>query len=85
MVNGAKQPITLFALDETKKTGFIVIPQLKFSYLVTKTFSVYTSGSFNMGPNLSSPQEILQPQGGFNDKNHRAIPTQCRKNDQSAG
>lgn len=69
MVNGTKQTITLLDLDDTKKTGFSVIPQLKISYLLTKKLGVHTSASFNMGPRLSSEQQILEPQGGFNDKN----------------
>lgn len=69
MVNGAKQTITLLDLDETRQTGFVVIPKLKIGYSFTKTFGVYTSAAFNMGPKLSSAQRKLEPQGGFNDKN----------------
>lgn len=69
MVNGTTQTITLADLNKRKKTGFITIPQLKISYQITGAVGVYTSASFNIGPSISSDQRILEPQGGFNDKN----------------
>ena len=69
MVNGAAQTITLADLNKGKKTGFIIIPQLKIGYQLVETFGIYTSASFNIGPTISSDQRILEPQGGFNDKN----------------
>ncbi|MFT3701748.1 MAG: hypothetical protein QM802_05235 [Agriterribacter sp.] len=69
MVNGTTQTITLLSLDEAKKKGFIIIPQLKISYALTEKFGIYTSASFNAGAKINTEQNVLEPKGGFNEKN----------------
>lgn len=69
MVNGSPQTIILSESSEVKSTGFIAIPQLKISYPLSSTLSIYAAGSLDLGPEIKTTQSWLKPAGGFNDKN----------------
>lgn len=68
-VNGTSQTITLLDRGEQTKNGFTFIPQLKTSYAITKAFAVYISASSNIGSKIFSEQSVLEPKGGYNEKN----------------
>jgi hypothetical protein len=73
--NGTTQTLTLSDLPEVKSTGFVAVPQLKISFPLAKTFSIYTSAGLNIGPKITTGQRKLEPAGGFNDR-HTYEPAQ---------
>lgn len=73
--DGTTQRIILSDRPEERKTGFVMIPELKISYLFAETFGVYAAANLNTGGKMRSVRRILEPQGGFNDK-HTYEPSQ---------
>lgn len=67
--NGTKQTVTLSQLQETKRTGFVTVPQLKIGYPLTSSFSIYASAGMNICPKMNITQRRLEPNGGFNNNN----------------
>ncbi|WP_109698137.1 carboxypeptidase regulatory-like domain-containing protein [Chitinophaga deserti] len=67
--DGSKQTISLWDMAEEKQTGFVMIPRLKVSHRITRSFSVYASAAYNTGGEVNSVQRRLKPQGGFKEDN----------------
>ncbi len=67
--DGSKQTISLWDMAEEKQTGFVMIPRLKVSHRISKSFSVYLSAAYNSGGEVNSMQRRLKPQGGFKEDN----------------
>lgn len=73
MVNA--KPVALVGSPETKHTGFIMIPQVRVSYPLAANLHLYASTALLMGPEISTQQLMLVPEGGVNDQ-HTYEPSQ---------
>ncbi|SIN81341.1 carboxypeptidase-like regulatory domain-containing protein [Chitinophaga niabensis] len=73
--NGTQQTVKLSDLPEVKRTGFVTIPQLKISFPLAKTISIYTAAGLNLGPKITTGQRKLEPAGGYN-ADHTYEPAQ---------
>ncbi|NQX43260.1 hypothetical protein SAMN05421820_11622 [Pedobacter steynii] len=61
-VNGKTNEYNLYSQAETKTTGFVIIPKLRFSYFPGK-FGFYVEGAYSNGPTVKNESMVFKPQG----------------------
>lgn len=61
-VNGKSNTYNLYSQEETKTTGFVFIPKLRFSYFPGKV-GFYLEGAYSTGPTIKNEVTLFKPQG----------------------